>query len=721
MKYQPADLITGFYADDTLPWSSQDICNWLPHAAEQKGTRTQVMAKTPPGLSPLVEKLSDGVSVGPVRGLYEAEGRLFTVMGSTLYQLSNSIELDIIGTIPGTGRVRFAHNKIDQGNQILAVNGSSGYVYNTVTSVFEKITDTGYPGAIDAVFIDGYLIQIEPARRFAFHSNLSDALDYNTLDRFTSEVSPDLLVALTASNNELLLFSETSTEFFHNTGATVQPFRSKRISFDKGCAGRYCVATVDNTVHWLGSDGMFYRLNGYSPQRISTHAIEQAIRGLNWAQAFAFIWETEGHSVVYWTFPDGQTFGFDTGQPPGLQWHRRASYGLDRWRVNDTAYWRGDWIASDFQRSRLWTVDWSYAPMEGDTAFVSEITGATIHDNQNRVFMPYAELLFATGEADVTVRTFPAQPAEDDPVFLDGLGVAYTGEVTALTTLAGTWPTLIASSGSGTNPSSSSNDGLVVAGRQSDNALGIWRYSQTLDTYIKQSITGSTPGTGSGSVYGTAVSSTGKWVLVSSNDQQKLYVYEYSGGSYVLRETVALGVAGWGVCFSPAGTRVAQGLGGNIVNFYDFDINTGELTFIKAVSGCPVQRLDWKGDYVMGCGSTTPKIIDFDAGTVVATLDDLSVTYVGGVWTGTIAYLCGTDGAALHKVVSATFNGTTFVVNNTYTPAARPNSLSGNKDRTAIFVSTVGTHNLYTTAGIVMTPVTPAPTGNEATLWTNLP
>jgi Phage stabilisation protein len=396
VKAQPLPLIGGFYADETRPWSQQDICNWLPVAAESDGTRTPTMAKTPPGLSPFAR-----ISGDPSRGVYDAEGRLFTVMGNTLYQITPTTAI-ALGSISGTGRVRFAHNQITGGNQVLIVNGSAGWVWNTVTSTLTLITDTGYPGAINARFIDGYLIQIEPARRYAFHSDLADALAYNTLDRFTSEVSPDLLVSMAVSNNELILFSERTAEFFENTGASQQPFRSKRISFNKGCAGRYTVAEMDNTVFWLGDDGAFYLLNGYNPQRISTRPIEQAIRGLNWAQAFAFVWEDSGHSVCYWTFPDGMTFGYDASQQ---KWHRRESYGFDRWRVQDLAYWQNRWIAGDFQKGRLWEMDWTY-PYEYDEEFVSQITSPVIHDNQSRLLMPRLEVVMDTGMPGVAIRDF---------------------------------------------------------------------------------------------------------------------------------------------------------------------------------------------------------------------------------------------------------------------------------------------------------------------------
>lgn len=403
MKTQALPFIGGFYADETRPWSQQDVCNWLPCATESEGTRTNTLLKTAPGLSPLV---LFNESNSPIRGVYVAENRLFVVVSTTVYLISNTLVAIPLGTIPGTGRVRFAHNQIANGNQVLMAAGSSGYVYNTASGVFAKITDEGYPGAIDAVFIDGFIVQIEPARRYAFSSAPADATDYNTLDRFTSEVSPDLLVGMAVSNNELLLLSESTGEFFYDSGAAQQPFRSKRISFQKGCAGRYTVATMDNTVLWLGNDGVFYALDGYNPRRISNRPIEQAIRGLNWAQAVAMVWEDAGHSVCYWTFPDGLTFGYDASQ---RLWHRRSSESLDRWRANGLAYWGAQWVAGDFQYGRLWALDWDY-PREGDKALERECTGPVMHDNQNLVKMPRLEFIVATGQVDVPIRTFTAQP-----------------------------------------------------------------------------------------------------------------------------------------------------------------------------------------------------------------------------------------------------------------------------------------------------------------------
>ena len=410
-RFQPVQILGGCYSDSDRSFSLQDTVNWLPEQAEQAETRTPSQFKTPPGLRPFLE-IPPTVTEGgtfpskPVRATYNCEGKLFAVIGKTLYQVSNSGVAIPQGTIPGNGRVVMAHNQISQGNELVSVNGSSGYVYNTLTQVFEKITDEGFPGAIWVGFADGYILGIEPGRRFAFNSDPADALNYNTLDRFTSEYKPDLIVTGVVNNSELILLNETSYEFFENTGATQQPFRSKRIYGDVGCASRYGACNLDRTVFMFGADGKFYRLEGYSWQRISTRPIEQAVRGLNWAQAFCFTWEDSGHSVVYWTFPDGLTWGFD--QSTNL-WHRRKSYGLDRWRPNTSTLLGQEWYMGDFQTGRIWVMDWDYI-LEGEDCIERIRTTGVLSDNQNLIEVNRFEPIFNTGQEITVPVEFPIQP-----------------------------------------------------------------------------------------------------------------------------------------------------------------------------------------------------------------------------------------------------------------------------------------------------------------------
>lgn len=404
MRATPVNLIGGFYADESRHWSVQDTCNWLPVVAERAGTLTPAKLATPPGLRPYQQ-----IGTGPIRGMHDCEGHRFVVSGRTLYRITNTGVGIPLGTIPGVGRVSISHNQFKGGNQVLVCNGApgGGYVYDTRAQTFERITDPGFPGSLQTAYIDSYLLGVDPAGRFWFHSNLADATDYNTMDRYEAEAAPDRIVGLAVSQFEVIVFGERTAEFYGNAGGATGTFQSKRAVIDRGCASRHTICNLDNSVFWLGDDGIVYRLEGYAARRVSTVPLERALAGLRWSDAFAFAWEDKGHKVYYLTFPDGQTWGYDV--VCGL-WHRRESYGLSRWRLNDAVRWGSNWYGGDFQNGRIWQLDWDY-PAEGDQPMVSERTSPVMADNQSAFIASSVELIMGVGQQSVVITgVFPEQP-----------------------------------------------------------------------------------------------------------------------------------------------------------------------------------------------------------------------------------------------------------------------------------------------------------------------
>lgn len=404
MRASPVDLIGGYYKSDSLPWSCQDTVNWLPVMAEVEGTRSLKMLETPPGLKPYQQ-----IGTGPIRGMHDCEGLRLVVSGRYLYRITNAGVGVPIGVIPGVGRVSMTHNQFETGYQVLVENGQpgGGYVYNTVDLTFARITDEGYPGSISSDYLDSFLLGVEPFGRFWFHSDLASATSYNTLDRYEAEASPDKIVGLAVSGQEVVVFGQRTTEFFMNVGAATGTFQNRNTGFDRGCASRDTIAKLDNSIFWLGDDGIVYRLNGYAAQPVSTRALDQQLSRYNLAQAFAFVWEDRGHKVYYLTFPDGQTFGYDV--VTGL-WHRRESFGLDRWRLTHVVEWSGKKYGGDFQTGRIFLIDWDYH-LEGSEEIISERVSPALIDNQSRLGIPSAELVFDTGQGPGTVPVpFPSQP-----------------------------------------------------------------------------------------------------------------------------------------------------------------------------------------------------------------------------------------------------------------------------------------------------------------------
>lgn len=426
MRRDPVDIIGGFYTDESLPWSCQDTVNYIPVRAEVAGTRTPTKLVDAPGMKPFLwigHYAEDAVPSGPIRGMHDVEGKLFIVCGTTLYRINNKDVAIPLGAIPGTGRVSMAHNQITGGNQLIVVNGSSGYVYNTVSEVFERVVDASYPGAAIVEFIDGYLMQLEPFGRFLLFSDLADALAYNALDRFEAETAPDMTVGLAIVHQEVWALGERSIDVFENVGTAQGTFRNKGVSIQKGCGARWSTGLIDNGVAWLGNDGVIYHARSYDPVRISTRAIEVALAECSPADrrnAFAMVWEDRGHAVYYITVPNGPTFGYDFST--GL-WHRRASYHpvtdvSGRWRLNDLVRANGRWVGGDYQDGRLYTLDWDYMLEGVDTPHVRERTSPAAHNNQNRFTIDHVELIFDTGNRDSDSESgrgtdpfpFPTQP-----------------------------------------------------------------------------------------------------------------------------------------------------------------------------------------------------------------------------------------------------------------------------------------------------------------------
>jgi hypothetical protein len=398
-RWEPWQVIDGAYKDDARPWSCQDTVNWLPAPAEQPGTRSAVMLRTPPGL---VEFCDLGTNA-PLRGAHDVEGLLLAVSGTTLFRISAGGTATAIGTIPGVERVSMDHTPRGAGFHVGIANGQSGYIYDTAAGTLTQITDEGFPGAIIFQFIDGYLAFLEPFGKFWGHSELNDGLNYNTLDRYTAESAPDNLRALIVSHREVFVPGSRTGEFFRNnagTGAGSTTFsRADGYEMEVGAASAYAVCRLDNTVYWLGDDGIVYRLEGHQPVRISNGPIEQALARSNLDNAFAFAWSDKGHNVFYLTLPDGQTWGYDAWTQ---RWHRRQSYGLNRWRLATLTKWNRQWIGGDYSNGKLYTLDWS-AVHEDSEPLVSERTFPVAHDFGNDLLINGIRLFFDTGKPSAAV------------------------------------------------------------------------------------------------------------------------------------------------------------------------------------------------------------------------------------------------------------------------------------------------------------------------------
>ena len=222
-------------------------------------------------------------------------------------------------------------------------------------------------------YLDGYFVFNQPDSQIIWVSQLLNGQSVDPLDFASAEGSPDGVVGLIADHRELWVFGTDSVEVWYDSGAADFPLTRIQGAFNEiGCVSAYTIAKMDNGLFWLGKDargqGIVYRANGYTGQRISTHAIEYAIAQYgDISDAIAYTYQQEGHAFYVLTFPLGNaTWVYDVATQA---WHERAGWDngeFTRHRSNCQCNFGGNIIVGDYENGNIYTLDLDVYADNGD-------------------------------------------------------------------------------------------------------------------------------------------------------------------------------------------------------------------------------------------------------------------------------------------------------------------------------------------------------------------
>jgi hypothetical protein len=301
-------------------------------------------------------KLWATVGTGPIRGEHYAGGYGWVVSGSTLYRVATDGTTTTVGTIPGTGRVCMVHNDTQ-----LAVMHSAGWEAVTL-STLSIGSVSGAPTTAQGTFQDSYVAF--PLENGTYGWTAIDNLQsIDPLDFASAEAQPDPIVAVLSDHRELWLFGEATTEIAQTSGDADLVFTRTAI-MEYGCIAKYSPAKSDNTVLWLGrnedGDGTVFRADGYSPSRISTHALENAMRGYgDLSQAWGYCYQQNGHTFYVLTFPGYATWSFDLScqRWTQLTYLNTTTGNREQHRGNAYMFLGGKHIVGDYVNGNLYQLD----------------------------------------------------------------------------------------------------------------------------------------------------------------------------------------------------------------------------------------------------------------------------------------------------------------------------------------------------------------------------
>lgn len=235
-------------------------------------------------------------------------------------------------------------------------------------------TDGPFQGGGTVDITDNFFIYNKPdSQLFAATDLLSPITD--PLSFSSKDGSPDDLVSVIVDRRELYLLGEMSSEVWINSGAVPFPFtRIPGTSTQQGIAAQYSMSRMGNSFAYVSKnnrgEAMIVRMNGYFPERISTHAVETTLVNQNVATALAWTYQLEGHEVYVVTFPsigdNGLTWAYDNTTGLWHKWlYRNNQNEYERHRGNCCAFFNQQVLVGDYENGKIYQLSRNFYTDDG--------------------------------------------------------------------------------------------------------------------------------------------------------------------------------------------------------------------------------------------------------------------------------------------------------------------------------------------------------------------
>jgi len=233
-------------------------------------------------------------------------------------------------------------------------------------------TDGAFSGATSVDVVDNYFVYNKPNSQQWGASNplspISQGLSFSSKDG-----APDNLVALIVDHREVYLLGEASSEVWVDVGTFPFPFqRIPGTSTQHGIAAKASVYRLGNSFAYLSRNNrgqaQVMQMNGYMPTRISTHAVEQSLLNQYIDDAYAWVYQQEGHECYVISFPTlDLTWVYDLTTQ---MWHKwlwvDTTNTFHTHRGYCSAVFQGEVLVGDRENGQIYLLDPSNYTDNGD-------------------------------------------------------------------------------------------------------------------------------------------------------------------------------------------------------------------------------------------------------------------------------------------------------------------------------------------------------------------
>jgi hypothetical protein len=357
----------GSYTSRSSAIADEEAINWFRETTESQGSITPSKSyggQTAGAVGGLYG--TPGLSLfaalpGVPRGEFNADGRLFVVAGTELVELAADGTQTNRGTVASDGNpASLAFNSI----QLLIVSGGHAYCFTLATNALLEVTTqlAGVPiqcDESDTLFT----VCFQNSNKF----QISQVLDGTTWPgQLVNEVSvfPDNITGIIFNHRELWVFGNKRCQPYQNTGSANIFDVIPGALIEMGAAATFSVARLDNSIFWVGQDErgalVVWRSNGYTPTRISTHAVETDLASYSTSQVAgmtSYSYQDGGHFFYVLYVPGSQwSWTYDVSES---LWHKRAFWTGNAYQAHHSwnhVYAFGKHLVGDWSSNNLYVL-----------------------------------------------------------------------------------------------------------------------------------------------------------------------------------------------------------------------------------------------------------------------------------------------------------------------------------------------------------------------------
>lgn len=357
------------------------------------------------------------------RGGILVNDALLLVRQDSVFAMNAAQALRSIDALPGAQPVIMARNNY------AAVAGDPGFPYAIAPGGphVPVVTDSGvflitaggvvpYPrntsssmligNANSVSFLDGYFLFTYPngtIRATGTNAIPSNTVDFSDQSYTVAESNPDGLLRGTVQGGQFWAWGASSVEVYADQGLTPFPLSRSQV-IPIGLYGPWCIAGFEDG--WSGnqifvaSDGSVRAMNGYTPQIISTRAVERSIAATAGPSLLRAAVYTFGGQAVWSLSGPGFTWEYNTSTQ---QWHERQSQGLERWRAETSVKAFGKWFLGDILTGDVLSLNPDLRTENG-APVVARIESAPLRNFPDRIRLGGLTLDITTGQGAPTDR-----------------------------------------------------------------------------------------------------------------------------------------------------------------------------------------------------------------------------------------------------------------------------------------------------------------------------